>query len=316
MGASGRDVHLDKNLSQMAIDYRPAWFIADAVLPVVPVEKQTDRYTVWDWKDKLRIPDTKRSRGIRANIIHPNVGSDTYYAENYALAAQVPIEDIENADPNLWADKRESRSQFVQDALMLDWEKRVADLIHGTGNVGSYAAVTLEWGTDSATPLTDLWTAVYNIKGSTGYLPNRMVFGWHAWYLFKQSKQVREQLFPHGGGYPTEAQVATLFDLEQVNVGGADYSAGDEGLSGSLAAIWGDDVLVYYAPQNPAMDRPSFGYGYRWRGQNGQLPNWQVEVHPYDTREKAETVEVGYYQDEKVTDSRLGFLVTNVSVTP
>jgi len=36
-----------------------------------------------------------------------------------------------------------------------------------------------------------------------------------------------------------------------------------------------------------------------------------VEVHPFDRKIKAEEVEVGYYQDEKVVSKPLGFLITN-----
>ena len=38
-----------------------------------------------------------------------------------------------------------------------------------------------------------------------------------------------------------------------------------------------------------------------------------VERHPYDSRTKSEEVEVGYYQDEKITGDEYGFLIINVT---
>ena len=58
-------------------------------------------------------------------------------------------------------------------------------------------------------------------------------------------------------------------------------------------------------------ERPSFGYRFRWV-QPG-LPNLQVERHPYDSKKKAQDIEVGYYQDEVITGDEYGFLITNVT---
>ena len=38
-----------------------------------------------------------------------------------------------------------------------------------------------------------------------------------------------------------------------------------------------------------------------------------VERHPYDSVIKAELIEAGYYQDEKITGSTYGFLLTAVN---
>jgi len=39
----------------------------------------------------------------------------------------------------------------------------------------------------------------------------------------------------------------------------------------------------------------------------------QIEVHPFDVKTKSEEIELGYYQDEKITSSVLGFLLTHVT---
>jgi hypothetical protein len=52
-------------------------------------------------------------------------------------------------------------------------------------------------------------------------------------------------------------------------------------------------------------------YSYRWAA--GGLPNMQAERHPFDPKTKSEEVEVGYYQDEKITGSDYSFLLTAVN---
>jgi len=115
----------------------------------------------------------------------------------------------------------------------------------------------------------------------------------------------------NGGGYPSTQQVATLLEVDEVLVAGAFQNTGEEGLSESLSTIWGDNVLVCYTPPAPTIERPSFAYKFRWSAPG--LPNMQVERHPYDTKIKAEELEVGYYQDEKITGASYGFLLIAVN---
>ena len=60
MSANSRYLHIDQVLSQMAIGYRPEGFIADMIMPIVDVSKQSDLYVIWSRADRLRIHDTNR----------------------------------------------------------------------------------------------------------------------------------------------------------------------------------------------------------------------------------------------------------------
>ena len=98
---------------------------------------------------------------------------------------------------------------------------------------------------------------------------------------------------------------------DEVLVGGSFQNTGEKNQSESLSTIWGENVLVSYAPASPTVERPSFGYRFRWV-QPG-LPNRTVERHPYNSRTHSEEVEVGYYQDEKITGSSYGHLIVAVN---
>ncbi len=310
--ATGRALHIDQALSQMAIGYRPTGFIADMIFPTVQVAKQSDVYYVFDRGDRTRIENTQRSPGSYARRVTEDVSSNVYFAKNYALAAGVPIEDKVNADPLLLNNMINGRATYLLDKLMLDWERRVALQVTSGSNVGSYTGVTSGWS-GAGNPIGNINTAIDNVQGSTGVRPNRIVMGLEAWKSFRRDSNVRNLIFGtnNGGGYPNVAQVAQLFDVDQIMVGGAYFNSAQEGQSESLATIWGDNVLVYYAPEAPSIERPSFGYNFRWAAAG--LPNMQVERHPYDSRSKSEDIEVGYYQDEKVTGTSYGFLLKSVN---
>ena len=312
MGAVSKDLHIDKLLSEFAMGYRPDGFIADMIFPTVTVGKQSDLYPVFDRGDRLRQQDTKRAPATEAKRIEENVGSETYYANNYALAAGVTIEDKVNADPILASDKALSKTRLILDHLMLDNEVRVATQVTNTSNVGSSSAVDSAWN-GAGDPLGDMNSAIDNVKYSNGKVVTHIVFGPAAWDAFRRDSTVRNLIngTNNGGGYVSEADVAQLLQVPNIMVGNAFQNTGDEGQAEALSEIWGDNVLLYHAPQSASFDDPSFGYSIRWQGAG--LPNMQVERHPYNSRTKSEDVEVGYYQDEKITGASYAFLLSAVN---
>lgn len=313
-GATAENMHIDALLSNVAMNYRPAGMIADMVFPSVPVQKQSDYYPIFTRADALRIEDTNRAPGTEAHAITRSISSDTYFCDNYALRYPVTIEDKANADPVFVQNLINGRVEFIMDKLMLDWENRIASLCTNTANVGSSAAVASGWTDyDNSDALGDIHTAIDNVKDSTGLSPNRIVFGEAAWRNFRRNTAVRNLIngTNNGGGYANVQQVSNLLEVPGILIGGAYKNTGNEAQSESLSQVWGDNVLIYYSAERPSVDRPSFGYSFRWSAPG--LPNMQAERHPYDTRRKTEDVEVGYYQDEAVTGSEYGFLMTAVN---
>jgi hypothetical protein len=315
MGQStGRDLHLDRLLSQMAIGVAENVTIASAIAPVVSVDKQGDPYTVFSRADAFRTEEALRSPGTEANKITRSISSDTYFAKNYALKLPITIEDRENADPvfrqNLWNDGAE----YLTDKLMLGWEVRVATLVNATANVGSSAGVASGWNSAaSSDPIGDIHTAMDNVQDLTGQRPNRLVLGLDAWRSLRRNDQILNRIFGtnNGGGFPSTAQIANLMEIENIHVGQAYRNTANEAQAEVLAKVWGDNALLCYTPNAPSRDRPSFMYSYRWAPSG--IPSMSAERHPFDAKTKTEEVEVGYYQDEKVTASEYGFLLLAVN---
>ena len=316
---SGRIVHVDQLLSQMAINYRPQGFIADQVFPTVTVMKQTDLYLIFEQADLFRADDTKRSRGTEAQKISYRTSSASYFAENYALKADVTLEDRLNADPAFVAEFEQGRTRRVLDKLLLAQEVRVSSLCMATASVGSSAATASAWDDPvNANPLIDAQTVIDNVEGATGYRPNRLLFGGDAWRHFRRNNNVKNAAInmpsgPNvsgGGKFPSTQEVAALLEVEEILVGRAFLNSAQQGIAQTLARIWPDSLLAFYAPAAPSTQEPSFGYKFRWAVPG--LPNMQVERHPFDSRRKVDELEIGYYQDEVITATALGFLLTNV----
>ena len=320
-GATGHDLHIDQHLSNVAISYEPKGMIADVIAPIVPVGKQSDTYIIWSHADAFRIEDDARAPGAEANKIERSVSSESYNAKNYALKMPLNLEDRENMDPVFIGNMREGRTKFIKSKLMLSWEQRVANLCTSGSNCGSYATVTSDWIDHTAgnsTPLADCWTAIANVQDSTGYRPNRCIMSELAWRNFRQHADVISIIYGYAGApgevgvrYASVEQFKRIFELDAFHVGRAYYSTTQEGQAASLSPLWGDHVLWYYAPSAPSIEEPSFMYSFRWNKPG--LPNMIAERHPFDPKTKSEEIELGYYQDEKITAKNLGFLMTHVT---
>lgn len=314
MSSLSHDVHIDRALSEFAIGYRPEGFIADMIMPVIEVPKQSDVYWEFSRAEALTRQETNRAPGAEARKIIRSVSSGTYYAPNYALKHAVTIEDRKNADALIVAQLYDGAAEYIMDHLLLDYEVRVASQVTNTSNVGSSSAVSSAWD-GAGDVIGTINTAIDNVQDSTGVRPNKIAMGQAAWRSARRDEAVRNLILGtnNGGGYVSKAAFANLFDLEEdaLLIGGAYQNTGGEGLPESLSQIWNDNVLVYYVPPSPQIMRPSFAYSMRWV-QPG-LPNMVAERHPFDGRTKSEEVEIGYYQDEKVTGAEYAFLIEAVN---
>ena len=302
----GPKVHVDRHLTNIALNYQPGGWIAQDIAPIVPVAKRSDSFIDYAQADMFRRDDASRSPGDEAKVVKFAASSNFYNCKNWALKFRMTLEDEANRDPEYRMLNEEGKTRFLSNKLMIDWETRVASLALVTTNVGSTVTVTSAW-TDATNsrPISNIMTVRNNIYLGTGYMPNRMVFGYQAWNNFIQSDQAKNSLTnPNvtGGGFlPMADAVARYFSVDRVLIGGAIRNTADEGQAQTLADIWSDNVLIYYAPLQPSVEFPSWMYSFRWNAPG--LPNMQVERHPYDSRRKTYEVEVGYYQDEKITNA-------------
>ena len=316
--AMNKDIHIDQNLTNVAINYRPGNLIADQIAPIVSVGKQSDYYPVWSQADILRIESAARARGTEANKITLGVSSGTYYAENYALKTDLTLEDRVNMDNAYVGELRNGRAKFLTGKMGMVWEDRVSTQVMATGNVGSSTAVASAW-TDytagNSDPLTAMRTGIDVVQDTTGYRPNKILFSGQAWRNFRRHEDVAEALFgTTSAGTPrqiTRDQAKALFEIDTLLVGEAYKNTGAEGQSAVLSPIWGDHVLIYYAPPAPSVQEPSYMYSFRWNAPG--LPSMTVERHPFDAKVKSEEIELGVYQDEVVTSKPLSYLIYNVT---
>jgi hypothetical protein len=309
-GATGRDLHIDGPLSQLTIGFRPQGMIWDQIMPVVAVPKQSDGYYVWPREDWFRAEAAHRAPKTRAKRINATVSTDTYFAKNFALGAETPWEDLDNADDQLqW---RQSISNLIIDNLGLNAEIRMAGRICNTANVGSSNTLAANYSNVGAsTPIDDMDNGRESIRSVTGYYPNEAVFGPLSWMRFRKHPDVIDFIRGKGdnigGGGVTEQQVANAWNLSKVLVGAAIQNTAVEGAPGTYSDVWSNHIALLYVAPSPGIMVPTYGYTFQWKPAGFPAP---FSVRRYDeVPEMQEVQEVHHFQDEKVVSTPLGYLI-------
>jgi len=305
MGLStGRDLHIDQHLTQIAINYRPAAMIADLIAPIVPVNKESDLYPVFNRAEILSVEDSLRSRGAEANKITRSVSSAGYLVKNYALRYDQYIEDLANMDAAYELELGAGASRYLLDKLALGWEKRLFDQINSTSNVSTAFKPSSAWNAPVAAnqgdPLNQIDQIIETQTGRTTQRPNSILMGWQAWRAFRRNTNVRNMILGRDGtGLVSRQAAQDYFEVDRFLVTELFINTANEKQAESLSSPFSDRVLVYFAPLAASRESPSYMYTFRWN--NPLLPApLAVERHPYDTKRKIESIEAGFYQDEKV----------------
>ena len=188
---NANNVHVDKHLTNLMLNYRPKGMIADMLFPVVPVTHQSDMILEYKQEDLFRIVETGRSPGAEANEAEFGVGSSSYFASNYAMKAKITLEERKNSDPLFLSNLERSRSGFLMDKLTLDWENRIANHVTSATNVGTSSNVSSSW-TDyvNSDPYSDINTMMDHIETATGYWPNAIAFGTDAFKSISRNEKI------------------------------------------------------------------------------------------------------------------------------
>jgi hypothetical protein len=296
---TARDRHLDAAMTNVSIAYKNDNYIAESVFPVVRVQKQTDKYFVFDKSAWFRDEVSPRAPGTRANRVDYSISTGSYIALPYALAKAVTDEERENADAALQPDIE--ATEFVTDQLMLAHEIRVADKISASGNWASASNLTsgTKWSSDTSTPTANILTLITAVRQSIGRKPNKLVMGAEVMETLMNHPEMLDRLkYTRPGAILTPGDLASWFGLEQVHVGEGIKNTANEGATDSLSDIWPDFVWVGWVPSSATLRTPAAGYTLQWMDRS-------VERFRED-QEHQDVITAQHYTAEQVTASDAG----------
>lgn len=318
--STGRELHLDTPLTNFAVQAFQSMqdYVAPLIVPVVPVGKQSDKYYVLDRDAWLRTPSsTLRAPKTPPKRVEWKASSDSYFANNYALANDISKEDLANSDMALMV--RERGAEFVTEMLVRDYEQRIATLFTTFGNFNAYTSLSAaadKWtATGSADIRSQVTSAHARVRNQTGVRANTLIVDFDSYQLMAQNSRLLTNFqYTEVPGHLTEQQMRSVLEVERIIVGKAIRNTAGETAGTSVFSstnVWGANAVLCYLAPATTLKAMTFAASFRWTPPG--LPG-AFQVYRYDDPDpgkKAEVVEVGYYQDEKIIAPDLGFLIAN-----
>lgn len=307
--ATGRDLHVDKLLTQLSLAYRNPSYIADQIFPIVTVMKQSDKLVKYDkshWfrdEAKLRAPGTK-SQGGGWSVDT----TATYFADRFSYRHEISDDDRANADEPFNLDSE--ATEFVTDKMQMRREVAFATDFFKTSVWGADKT----GGTDftvwsdyaSSTPLTDISDWKDDVEGRIGREPNKLVLGKQVWTKLKWHPDVIDTIKYTQRAQMTIELFAALAELESVLIGRALRTTQAEGTaeaSITLSRIWGKHGLLTYVPPRPSLMTPSAGYTFVWQRVPSAI---QYIKRMRDDEREVDIIEGNSYFDQKAVGTDAG----------
>jgi hypothetical protein len=296
-------------------------FIADKVFPVVGVQRQSDKYYIYDRAEMNRSGDVKKlAPRTEVNRIGMTLSNDSYFADVYGIGMDFDEQTLANEDAML--EIRAAGAQTLINRVLIQREEAFADTFFSAGVWGTDNTPSNLWSDyTNSTPLTDVTNARRTMQlGSGGFKPNTMVIG----------KEVRDILVNHpdvlarlNGGATvsntaliTDAKLAEIFEVENFYVMEAVKNGAKEGLAEANAFIGGKNALLVHTPRSAGLMTPAAGLTFAWNN-IPSVNNLGVTVESFSDdalkrQQVAEHIQVKMAYDMKVVGADLGYFFEDV----
>jgi len=306
------DVHIDRPLTNFAVMYRNKDFIADQVVPFVPVMNKSDSYFIFTKKDKFTIPETIRGLRSEANQVTWSSSTSSFNCIDHAIADFLPDNVKANADPA--ADPRERTTRHLTDLLLLAYERKISALVTTYGNYGSSYRTQLS-GADQFDKYatSDPLGVVEAARAGCFYPPNLCVMGELVFDTLKHHPQILDRI--KGGGTRRRPaivkpeQLAVLFEVSRVLVGKAKYNAANAGQAADYQRLWGKVLVLAYVNPAPGVEDVSAWKAFRWKQvetrEGYKVRSWRDEA----SGGGGEWIETEQSYDEKAVCTDVAYLI-------
>lgn len=280
--------------------------------PVIPVQKQSDKYPILDAAYWLRSYDTKGAAGAKAKRGTWGTSSDSFFCDKYHFATGRPFEHFANADAVLKVRQRDTR--FVTTILQRDEIRNVAALVGTPSMVGSGVLLTgaNKWSDKpNSSPISDVTTGTAFVYNQTGFTPTDAYIDWHTAQILRTHPELLEFHKFTKGGMISLQQVAEAFGVQRVHILQGIENTEREGATEARGNIWGNICLLAKVEQGTSLESASFFASFRWNNPELGGQSFAVKRSRYDRagEEGEEVVEALHYSDYRVVGPDLAYCI-------
>lgn len=329
-----QDVHIDVPLTNLTIarvqDF--TGFVADKVFPLVPVQKATDKYYVWNSGDFLRADDVKpRAPRTEPEEFGLSFTTDTYSIEQYADAFSVDFETYANEDAAL--DVKLAHSTAAIQKHMIAREQRWSNTFFtsgvwdtdwtGVANAANDTAIEFTKFSDytNSDPIVEIRRAIRAAKVASynTFRPAKMVMTADVLDTLLDHPKILSRI--NGGasvGDPAMVNLSLMaqaFGVSEILVNEAMVNTAKEGLADNVGYVNSGKIAIFHEPPAPSKMVAAPGYIFTWSG----VPNSSYGIDIVSYRDDAlarqgvaERCHAIVNEDMKLVSPSLGIMLNSV----
>ena len=345
---SSRTINWDVHLTTLAESFSQDMmnFVGSRVFPMVPVEKESDRYWVYPIGTFSRHHmEDREEMGIapRANF---TLSDNTFQCRFKSLAHEVSDRRRANSRAPLMED--EAVTKFLVENALIDIELGFADTYFKAGvwdyqATGSTTAANLtnwkratgrtivQWDDyENSTPLRDVTQLLTAVGEATGRRPNVATFGRPVFDALKHHPEFVGRIDDgqtNGVAMVTRANMAALLEVDEVLVMDSVQNSVAEGFKTDGSPkdavnqfIGGKHALFSYrASASPSFQDGSAGYTFVFRNADfipnafGMFNDQGMGISRYyDRKRRCEAFEIDLAYDQKLSGPSLGCFLSGI----
>lgn len=303
---SGSQVRVvDPILTTHARGYKHADRVGGLLFPTVDVTVSAGKVIEFG-KESFMLYNARRAPGGATKQVDFGYLGKPYELVQDSLDGKVPREFERDAAAVPGIDLGMRAVNLVMNSLTLGLEYEQAQLATDAANYDGGHKLTLagssQWSHKDSDPITDVENARQAIRANCGLYPNVMVAGPRPFGALKKNEKIAAKF--RNTDLITAQSLADLFELDTI-AEGRSVVADD---AGSFSDIWGNCVVLAYAPKNPSgMEEPSYGYTYTMQDHPF------VEQPYFDRSTKSHMYGVSYERAPVLAGMLAGFLFSAVS---
>ena len=302
MGAEISTARLDQFLTNYSIVYRNQTFVGARLFPDFPVDKQSNRYPIFGF-ERFKAYETERAPGGEANEIPAwRMSNDEYYCDGKAQKQLIP--DELRAQWELGIGPEVNTTETLADIVDKQREIQIYNLIMNSAVVPSTTlSGTGQWSDFSnSDPVAAVTAQRSTILLACTKEPNTLLMGYQVWLQLIQHPIIldrfKSQALPQG--YPSDQQLAALFNVENFIVAKGLYDTAQQGIPHNLSYIWGKNAILAYVPPSLGQLMVTPGTTFRWL--YGVPQNGGMLVKRYRVEERSgDMIEYQTYYAVKLT---------------
>lgn len=280
-GGSQLKAQVNKLLTNVSNAYVPEGLVADLLLPRVEVAQDSGILGYYG-KDHLRIEQSYYGGQGKARKVQPIVRKTdrTYLIETHGLQSEITEADYRNVEDPFSAESDEVMG--LTTILGLEKEYSIASALGDTAVLtrNTTLAGTSQWSDyNNSNPVKNIKDAQNSVISLSGKKANRAIVPALVANTLRYHPQVLSNLgfSANRAGQLTDQEIANFLGVQKIFIPDANYNTAKEGQADSMTQIWGNNVILYHAPDSPGKLQVTLGYMLVRSGTGGRrVKMWDI----------------------------------------